>query len=435
MALAAGVMALVVGAMTVGAQAEGAAVDAAFARFFGAADRPAAERLAGDVIATGVSFDEAYGRLRRGRRYDPEPLRGVQRLTRRTTDGLEHPYTLVIPDDYDATRAYQVRVQLHGGIARPSPQPDRDGRDRIAGDADQIAVYPGGWADAMWWYGNQVENLTGLLGDLKRRYNVDENRVYLTGISDGATGAYFMALRDTTPWASFLPLNGHMMVLANPSTGADGQLYPGNAVNKPWFIVNGGQDRLYPTRSVEPYVEHLRTIGATVVYHPQPDAGHDTSWWPRERESFEAFVRAHPRDALPDRLSWETERTDRYNRAHWLIIDEMGSTGSDASLRDTNLLDRGLMRLDIFPHHQPSGRVDLVRNGNRVDVSTQGVRAFTLLLSPEEFNFSSPVTVVVNQRVAFEGRVEQDVATLLTWAARDDDRTMLFGAEKRFLVE
>lgn len=123
------------------------------------------------------------------------------------------------------------------------------------------------------------------LDELKRRYHVDDNRVYLTGISDGGTGAYFMAFRDTTPWASFLPLNGHMMVLANPDTGADGELHPGNAVNKPFFIVNGGQDRLYPTRSVEPYVGHLRKIGTTVVYHPQPNAGHNTEWWPAERAS------------------------------------------------------------------------------------------------------------------------------------------------------
>ena len=70
-----------------------------------------------------------------------------------------------------------------------------------------------------------------------------------------------------------------------------------------------------------------------------------------------------------------------------------------------------------------------VRRGNVVEASTEGVRAFTLLLSPSIFDFRKPITVVVNGRTAFEGIVEPSVATMLQWAARDNDRTMVFGAE------
>ena len=59
----------------------------------------------------------------------------------------------------------------------------------------------------------------------------------------------------------------------------------------------------------------------------------------------------------------------------------------------------------IFPRSKPSGRVDLVRRGNVVEASTQGVSAFTLLLSPSVFDFRQPVKVVANGRVAFEGVV------------------------------
>jgi hypothetical protein len=38
---------------------------------------------------------------------------------------------------------------------------------------------------------------------------------------------------------------------------------------------------------------------------------------------------------------------------------------------------------------------------------------------------------VVNGRPAFDGKVEKSVATLLKYAAIDNDRTMLFGAELR----
>ena len=83
----------------------------------------------------------------------------------------------------------------------------------------------------------------------------------------------------------------------------------------------------------------------------------------------------------------------------------------------------------IFPRGKPSGRVDLVRRGNSVEASTRGVRAFTLLLSPSKFDFRQPVRVTANGRVVFDRTVEPSTATLLKWAARDNDRTMLFGAE------
>jgi hypothetical protein len=37
--------------------------------------------------------------------------------------------------------------------------------------------------------------------------------------------------------------------------------------------------------------------------------------------------------------------------------------------------------------------------------------------------------------VAFEGRLEKSVATLLKWSARDNDRAMLFGAELKIKVK
>ena len=401
------------------------AVDKVFARFWEAPDTNAAAKVVKDVVDTGVSFDEAWTRLKRGRAYSKGVPLGLNWLTHKTSDGLEHTYAFAVPGNYDPSRAYQVRVQLHGGVSRESTDSERLGIDRIPGSADQIYVYPAAWARAKWWGSNQVENIVGILDRLKRTYNVDENRIHLTGISDGGTGTYFMAFRETTPWASFLPLNGDMGVLADASVTTDGDMHPANAVNKPFFIVNGGRDRLYPAAIVEPDINYLKKLGVQVAYHPQPEAGHDTSWWPTEKSNFEAFVREHPRNPLPDRLSWTTEIVEWYNRDHWLVIDKLGSAEGETAFPEAAYL---------FPERRPSGRVDLVRRGNTVEVTTQGVKEFTLLLSPDAFDFNAPVKVLTNGRVAFEGKVQKSVATLLKWAGRDNDRTMLFGAELKIQV-
>jgi hypothetical protein len=328
-------------------------------------------------------------------------------------------------------------VQLHGGVMRRETGEPRGpggrGRGATLEGAEQIYVMPAAWRDAPWWSRAQLENLDAILDSVRRTYNVDENRVALSGVSDGATGLYYVAMRDTTPFASFLPLNGFMMVLANDRLGIDSELFPANLRNKPMFVVNGGQDPLYPIRSVEPYVEHLRASGVVVDYHPRPEAGHNTAWWPDLKDAFEGFVRDHPRDPLPSTLTWETTDRDAPSRAHWLVIDRVTpSLPAEPPLRpDLNVFsgpgpNHGR---ELFVRARPSGRVDLTRRGNAVQMTTRGVAELTLLVSPDAFDFSQPITVTANGRVVVERRLEPSVATLLKWAARDNDRTMLFGAE------
>ena len=140
-----------------------------------------------------------------------------------------------------------------------------------------------------------------------------------------------------------------------------------------------------------------------------------------------------PRAITPARrcrtgCSWEASDLEAAGRAHWLVIDELGATRTDAPLPDVNELEAAPNRRLMFERRRQPGRVDLVRTGNLVEATTSGVRRFTLLLSPDQFDFSQPVRVTVNGRPAFEGRVEPSTNTLLKWAARDNDRTMLFGA-------
>jgi len=413
--------------------------DAAFQRFFDARNPADAAKAARDLVSSGIPFADALARLKRGGTYSADVKRGTVHLQRRSVAG-DFFYELVVPERYDPARRYQVRVQLHGGVMmRETNEPrGRGGRGGRGGGgplegAEQIYVLPSAWRDAPWWGRAQLENLDAILDAVKRTYNVDENRVVLSGVSDGATGLYYAAMRDTTPYASFLPLNGFLMVLANDQLAIDAELFPTNLLNKPFFIVNGGQDPLYPIRNVQPFVDHLRDSGVVVDYHPRPEAGHNTAWWPEMKEPFEAFVREHPRDPLPATLTWETTDRDLPSRVHWLVIDRVrpaiaGDTMMKPDLNEFSGSGPNHGK-ELFPRARPSGRVDLTRRGNRVEMRTRGVSEVTLLISPDAFDVSQPIMVSANGRSVFEGRVEPSVATLVKWAARDNDRTMLFAAE------
>ena len=405
--------------------------DPALQTFWAADTADRREAAIGGVLSTGVSYDDLAGRLKAGREYR---LARTGRVNLPTSDrGLSLDNVLEIPPEYDPARSWPLRVSLHGGVGRAAPGPNdppaRTLTNRIP-STGELVLHPRAWAGSEWWTPGQVENITRLVDRIKHDYNVDESRIYVTGISDGGTGVYFFAMRAATLWSACLPLNGQPLVLANPDSGTEGQFFASNMANCPLHVVNGGRDPLYPAASVAPLVTMFRRGGVAVDFQVYPEAGHDTSWWPEERSKFEAFLAAHTRVAHPNRISWETDRTDRGNRFRWLVIDRLGQRGSDRPLPDVNRFAAGNGReVSLFARSRPSGRVDVVRKGNTFEAETRGVSSFTLLLSPDVVDFSRPVRVVVNGRDVHEAKAEKSVRTLMTWAARDNDRTMLYGAE------
>lgn len=413
-----------------------APVDALFDQFFAAESPADALVIADQIAASGVAFDTAYARLKKGRGYLDEK-RGEYSLRWKSKSGPFFNNLVNVPADYDPSKPLQLRVQLHGGVGRPSPNAVAPGRptggptggdkpsglsNRIAGEK-QVYLHPSGWAAAQWWDEEQIDNILRAVDTLKRKYNIDESRIYITGISDGGTGVYYMALKEPNLWSSYLPLNGSIAVIRHPDNGADGEMYGNNLSNAPLYIVNGENDPLYPVDQVEPHIKWFHSLGVTHVFRPQAGAGHNTAWWPTEREPFEQFVREHPRAAHPEKLSWETERVDKFNRNRWLVINE---------LRQDATYTGPLKDMGFFQHTRRSGRVDIVRDGNTFFAKTRDVGAFTLLLSPDAIDFSKPVTVTVNGKPVIH-RVKPDPAVLLRWSARDNDRTALYGAELRIV--
>ncbi len=388
----------------------------------------AAERLA----RYGLPVRELLDVLRTPPTYPRNAQRGRLDRARRNADGRVHPYTVLVPEGYTPDRDWPVLVYLHGGIGRGEWTGVggwwRD-YERIADD-ERIVVVPASWRESMWWQASQVESLGGILADLGREYRLDRNRVHLLGISDGGTGAYYHAFRSQTAWASFLSFIGHAAVLSNPRLGVDGQMYVSNLRNRPFFIVNGGRDRLYPTSSVEPFIELFRENDIPFVYRPKPEAGHDLSWMGEEAARIDSFIVATQRDPLPDRLEWESEDAGA-GRFAWIVIDEIGDVQGQSDLPGRNDLtvdgERG--QYLAFPHRLPSGRVEAVRDGNTVRVRTEGVARFRVLVSPDEFDLSAPIRIEANGQVVYDAPVEPSARTLLRWAETDRDRAMLFVSE------
>lgn len=391
------------------AQKQGSAVPVSSetAAFWRAPSEEARTTAAAALIASSPSPRALFRELAGGSLHQSGVPTGVVLGSRLSAEGATMPYAILVPESYDASRRYPVEFILHGGVGRPAWEEGeefwRGGYESLASD-DRIVVVPAAWRDAMWWQESQAENLPAILRRVKRDYNVDDNRVTMIGVSDGGTGAYFFAFKQPTPWAAFLPYIGNAAVLRNPQSGGGYRLYFENLRDKPLYIVNGENDPLYPAASIQPFVDVLGEAKVDYQYWVIENGGHNLNWMPDHGERIENFKRENPRDALPDVLQWVADRTDRFNRNHWLQIDARAKFGEPAVITAS-------------------------RTENTFRVNTSGVDQFTLLLSPSEIDFSVPVRVSVNGEERFAGEVAESSEVLIKWAQRDMDRAMLFTAE------
>jgi|GEM_PF-1889396 predicted esterase len=386
-------------------------------------------KIVGKILKANIAFDTLYNLLKGGRKYSVDVQKGFIRKDYRNSRGIDHPNLVFIPKKYDPSKKYSVRVFLHGAvssfdISRIYSYVNR--QDTAWNSVEYIGIYPAGWIASQWWSYSQHDNISRLIDFVKGNYNVDENDISISGISDGATGIYYLANFYSTPFSCFFPYIGSM---GAAGMLADRQLYLQNYQGLPFFIVNTAKDHIFNIDDVIPYVKALQRVSGQVSFVQVDTSGHSTRWFPVLQDSIRAFRVNHKRNPFPDRIVFATEKPDTLGRKFWIRIVKLGRVKGETDLEDSNTIESDSVGYPAFARKMRFGQVDATKDGNTVYVKTRGVKKYSLLLSPEHFDFSKPIRLFTNNTLSFEGLVEKDTKTLLKYNAIDNDRTMLYGAE------
>jgi polyhydroxybutyrate depolymerase len=135
-----------------------------------------------------------------------------------THDGLERKYRVHVPSTYDSARPGAVLVALHGGGGDMNYQASDEHYGLISKSDREgfIAVFPNGYSKhssgrfATWNAGaccgeardNKVDDvgfIKDVVAHVRQQLNVDRNRIFATGMSNGAMMSYRLAceLSDT----------------------------------------------------------------------------------------------------------------------------------------------------------------------------------------------------------------------------------------------
>lgn len=251
-------------------------------------------------------------------------------------DGMKRRYYVYVPSSYDPQTKTPLLVYLHGGVLRRELIEDWEIEDfelvMFAEEQGYIMLFPLGQFGASWWDSVGMTNVLQQIRKTKQVFNVDDDRVFMTGFSDGASGAFNFAMCYPTTFAGFLPFNGH------PGVGsAAGGMYTYfvNCANRPVYVINTDEDELYPAETkIRPMMELALEAGADFMYRIYTGIGHDFDYLESELPRIARFMENHPRSLNPH-IVWES--ADPGRQCVWLSIDSITNEGHADWYRDYNM--------------------------------------------------------------------------------------------------
>lgn len=168
--------------------------------------------------------------------------------------GLKH--VLYVPPGYTPAKKWPCIVFLHG-----RGESGTDGvKQMIQGIGSAVQWNAADWPclivmpqkpDANRQWEEYGDGVMAILSDVRRRYSVDDDRVLLTGLSQGGHGTWMLAAKHAGTWAAIAPICGY----AKPVRPEEIASKVGNV---PVWAFHGLQDDVVPPTGTTAITDQIR---------------------------------------------------------------------------------------------------------------------------------------------------------------------------------
>jgi len=358
-----------------------------------------------------VSVESITTILQQGPRYKIQPI-GVQPRRSVRVRGQEAEYALYVPTSYVPEQPYALILCLHGAGFTGAAYLDR-WMPRLG--EKYILACPSVTMGS-WWTRFGEELVLQVLHDVQMQYHVDPDRIFLTGMSNGGIGAWIIGMHHADSFAGIAPM----------ASGIDDVLYPflENLAHTPVYVIHGAEDQIMPVQLSRDLVKEMERRG--IPYHYQEHT------WTHPHAGGHFF----PKQELPDLITWfDGQKRNQLPRSVSLVRDA------------THLTPFYWVRIDMteqiaaFSENLIDSRDEFITGGvyaklhaeikssNRIVVSTNRIRRYTVFLNQDLVDFSKPIVVETNGNISFEGMVEPSIETLLQEVRHRSNTHILFPAK------
>lgn len=329
-------------------------------------------------------------------------------------------YWIQLPPEYHQGRSYPVLIALHQVGESPKAMIERCGRH--AAQHGYLLVAPGWGGESGQRYSYSREEhaaVLNVLWDVRRRFQVNSDRVFMLGVGDGGSMAYDVGLSHPDLFAGVVPISGgpHFFAQRYAQVGGNGQ-------NLPFYVVNG-------THAGELVKLNHELFERTWVPQAYPSlhveyGGRGLEWFPAELSPiFDWMDRKKRATAFPSLGKREmlTMRPDD-NHFYWIGVD---------SIRPANVNDSRRWNNFVIPAKVSAN----IAEGNVIVLATSGIKRLTVWLGRDTqgrdmIDFTKPLTIRVNGGAVVSNKpVKPSLQTMLEDLYQRGDRQRLFFVKER----
>lgn len=312
-------------------------------------------------------------------------------------DASEGTYLVQLPPGYHHQRQYPVLMLLHSHREKAGPM-----MQRLA----PLAAQHGYILAAPLWEGdaaspayrftpNEHAIVLDSLRDLRRRFQVDSDRVFLFGWEQGADAAFDIALSHPDQFAGVVPMNGVARSFL-------GERYWPNAQYLPFYIVQGDRNGVGARANRDLFVKWVRSSFPSLYaeYKGRLSEWYSAElpimfeWMNRKKRHFpnKEVGRSHTGGGQGEEFA-TMRPTD--NRFYWLSTDSISDKATATVVEWERSRKPATVQANISVGNEPDLKQG-ARIWTQINIRTSGVKQLSIWLAPNMIDFSKPVMLRIN---------------------------------------
>lgn len=343
--------------------------------------------------------------------------------------GVGGSYYLQLPPEYHHQRSYPVLLLLHGSRERGDILLSR--WSGLAAQHGFILAAPlwGSGLRPSYQHTSKEHNVVlDCLRDLRRRFQVDSDKVFLFGWEQGGDMAYDVGLSHPDQFAGVLPMNGNPKYFAQKCWS--------NGRYLPFYAVEGDMAGNNPKENRTLFKDWIRWNYPAIYCEYR---GRGSEWFEGELPLMVDWMirkkRLYPQRELGRTggtpTNGEEFKTMRHsdNRFYWLSSNAINDNSTNSVQSWNHRCSPAMLQGSIL-----LGNRLTVKDGgkaadiwNQINVRTAGVKQVSIWLLPNQIDFSKPLLLRVNgQQVGRTAPVIPSWQVLLEDFFLQGDRQRLF---------
>ncbi|MEK7466530.1 MAG: hypothetical protein AAB074_03870 [Planctomycetota bacterium] len=324
-------------------------------------------------------------------------------------------YAVSVPDGGLPTRSRPLVLLLQPGVSAPEfARGVARGWRQALGDEPIVAVaIPD---EAAGWGPNRrgEDHVPAILADLRKRHLYDPDRVILAGISAGAHGVWFQAMRYGDRYSALVGIAGTPY---SPMYGNHWLDWISNLRNAPARALVGAKDDVFPVAYARRFADIAKDKSCRVEVIEYAERSHEGASMEDQRLSL-VWALQQKRAPHPKKIAWTTDNLANA-RCSWI---EIAGIAKEAGELTVNFVDDYGTTVERRRISKDCAHVDAEDLGTRIEIRTERVASLRIYWDGVPKDVQPAMTVVLNGKEAWKGLPEDRGARFMIEEVRRTGR-------------